>query len=73
MLAVELLTAARAIELRAPLAPAPATGAVVTALRGTTPGPGPDRFMAPEIEAAVQFVADGGAVRAAEAVTGPLR
>jgi len=72
VLAIELLTAARAIEMRAPLAPAPATGAVVTALRATTPGPGPDRFMAPEIEAAVRFVAAGGARLAAESVTGPL-
>jgi len=37
-----------------------------------TPGPGPDRFMAPEIEAALGFIADGGALRAAESVTGPL-
>jgi hypothetical protein len=28
--------------------------------------------MAPEIEAALRFVADGAAVRAAESVTGPL-
>jgi histidine ammonia-lyase len=73
VLAIELLTAARALELRAPLTPAAATGAVVTALRGSAAGPGPDRFLAPEIEAAVEFVADGGALRAAEAVTGPLR
>jgi histidine ammonia-lyase len=31
-----------------------------------------DRFLAPEIEAAVAYVASGAAVRAAEAVTGPL-
>jgi histidine ammonia-lyase len=73
VLAIELLTAARGLELRAPLAPAAATGAVVAGLRATTPGPGPDRFMAPEIEAAVRFVAGGGAVRAAEEITGPLR
>jgi histidine ammonia-lyase len=72
VLAVELMTAARGIELRAPLPPAPATGAVVEALRMTVPGPGPDRFLAPEIEAAVRFVADGDAVRVAESVTGPL-
>jgi histidine ammonia-lyase len=72
VLAIELLTAARGLEQRAPLAPAPATAAVVTALRGTVGGPGPDRFLAPEIEAAVEFVADGGAVRAAESITGPL-
>ena len=73
VLAIELLTAARALQMRAPLTPAAATGAVVAALREATPGPGPDRFLAPEIEAAVQFVAGGAALRAAESVTGPLR
>jgi histidine ammonia-lyase len=73
VLAVEILTAARGLDLRAPLAPAPATGAVLAALRATVPGPGTDRYLAPEIEAAVALVASGAAVRAAEQVTGPLR
>jgi histidine ammonia-lyase len=73
VLAIELLTAARGLDLRAPLTPAPATAAVVTALRVTVAGPGPDRFLAPEIEAAVRLVASGDALRAAESVTGPLR
>jgi len=72
VLAVELLTAARGIQLRAPLEPSAATGAVINALRETTAAPGPDRFLAPEIEAAVQFVATGAAIRAVESVTGPL-
>ena len=72
VLAIELLTAARGIQLRAPLEPSAATGAVIIALRETTAGPGADRFLAPEIEAAVQFVATGGALRAVESVTGPL-
>jgi histidine ammonia-lyase len=72
VLAVELLTAARGIQLRAPLEPSAATGAVIDALRQTSAGPGPDRFLAPEIEAAVQLVATGAAVRACETVTGPL-
>jgi len=72
VLAVELLTAARALDLRSPLTPAPATAAVVAGLREVTPGPGPDRYLAPEIEAAVQFVACGRALAAAESVTGPL-
>jgi histidine ammonia-lyase len=72
VLAVELLTAARGIQLRAPLEPSPATGAVIKALRRSTTGPGGDRFLAPEIEAAVHFVANGVALRAVEAVTGPL-
>ncbi len=72
VLAVEILTAARAIGLRAPHRPAPATGAVVAALREAVPGPGPDRFLAPEIEAVVRLVATGAVVAAAETVTGPL-
>ena len=61
-----------ALELRAPLTPAPATGAVVAALREGVPGAGPDRFLAPEIEYAVQLVATGRVLAAAQAVTGPL-
>jgi histidine ammonia-lyase len=83
VLAIELLTAARALDLRAPLSPGPATGAVLAGLRtgdvGGSParagvgGPATDRYLAPEIEAAVAYVADGGAVRAAEAVLGILQ
>ncbi|MGW0551373.1 histidine ammonia-lyase [Streptomyces altiplanensis] len=73
VVAVELLTAARALDLRAPLGPAPATAAVLADLRRHAPGPGPDRYLAPEIEAAVQYVARGQALAAAEGVTGPLR
>jgi histidine ammonia-lyase len=65
VVAIELLTAARGLELRAPLAPAKATGSVVAALRETTGGPGPDRYLAPEIEATVEFVASGSALAAA--------
>jgi len=72
VLAIELLTAARGLELRAPLQPAPATAAVIAGLREGVRGAGQDRFLAPEIERAVQYVADGGPLRAAEAVTGPL-
>ena len=67
VLAIELLTAARALDLRAPLLPSPATGAVVAALRSRVDGPGPDRHLSPEIEAAVSFVRAGEAVAAADA------
>jgi histidine ammonia-lyase len=73
VLGVELLTAARALDLRAPLAPAPATAAVRDRLRVEVPGPGPDRWLAPEIDAAVRLVDGGGALAAAESVVGPLR
>ncbi|NRQ36253.1 histidine ammonia-lyase [Nonomuraea sp. NN258] len=72
VLAIEVLTAARALDLRAPLTPAPATASVVKALRETVPAPGPDRFLAPEIESAVRLVADGSVVTAVESITGPL-
>lgn len=72
VLAVEILTAARALDLRAPHRPAPATGAVVAALRPAVPGPGPDRFLAPEIESVVRLVAGGTVIAAAERVAGPL-
>jgi histidine ammonia-lyase len=66
VLAIELLTAARALDLRRPLRPGPATGAVLAALRESVPGPGPDRYLAPEIEAALDFVRSGRAVEAAD-------
>ena len=59
VLAVELLTAARALDLRAPLTPAPATAAAVTRLRERVAGPGPDRHLAPEIFATEQLIREG--------------
>jgi len=72
VLAVEILTAARALDLRAPLTPAPATAAALAMLRGAVPGPGPDRHLAPEIAAAEDLVASGGLLAAAQSITGPL-
>jgi histidine ammonia-lyase len=74
VLAIELLSAARALDLRRPLLPGPVTGAVLAALRETVPGPGPDRYLAPEIEATVEFVRSGRAVEVADkALDEPLR
>lgn len=75
IVAVELYAATRAVELRVAegLTPAPATLAVVEALRAAgVQGPGPDRFLAPDLAAAEAFVREGKLVDAAEAVTGPL-
>ena len=71
VLAIELMTAARALDLREH-PPAAATAAVLAALREVVPGPGPDRYLSPEIEATVELVRSGAALAAAEAVTGPL-
>jgi histidine ammonia-lyase len=72
VLAVELLTAARALDLRAPLEPAAGTGAVRDAIRPHVPGPATDRYLAPEIDAVVALVRDGTIVAAAESAVGPL-
>src|SRR6476620_4858833 len=73
VVAIEVLTAARALDLRAPLEPSPATGAVVALLRSSgIEGPGPDRHLSPEIEAAVALVASGAVLASSEGVIGPL-
>jgi histidine ammonia-lyase len=73
VLSIEVLTAARALDLRAPLAPAPATAAVLETVRTRVAGPGTDRYLAAEIEAVVELAADGRLVAAAESVVGALR
>ena len=72
VLAIEVLNAARGIELRQPLTPAPGTAAVIAALRQHVPGPGGDRYLAPEICAAVELVRTGALVEAAESSVGRL-
>ncbi|MEU3923453.1 histidine ammonia-lyase [Streptomyces sp. NPDC029004] len=73
ILAVELYAATRAIELRRHLTPAPASQAAIGALRAAgVEGPGPDRFLAPDLEAADAFVRGGKLIAAVEPVTGPL-
>jgi histidine ammonia-lyase len=74
VLAIEVLTAARALDLRRPLEPSPATEAVVRLLRSSgIEGPGPDRHLSPEIERAVELVRNGAVVRAVEEVIGELQ
>jgi len=56
VVAIELVTAARALDMRSPLKPAPITGALLAKLRKEVPGVGPDRFLAPELEAAERLL-----------------
>jgi histidine ammonia-lyase len=72
VVAIEYLTAARALDMRAPLAPSPATAAALALLRRNVEGPGPDRHLAPEIEHAVEDVRSGALVRAVEEAIGAL-
>ena len=69
VLAVELLTAARALALRDPLRPAPATAAVSDALRAAgVSTPGPDRHLAPDISTVTELVRTGRLLAIAEEV-----
>ncbi len=73
IVAVELYAATRGIELREGLTPAPASQAVIKAVREAgVEGPGPDRYLAPDLAAADAFVRAGGLLQAVTAVTGPL-
>jgi histidine ammonia-lyase len=74
VVAIELLTAARALELRRPLEPAAGTGAVVALLRShAVEGPGPDRYLSPEIETVVSLVQSGAVLAAVESEIGELK
>ncbi|MDP3952472.1 histidine ammonia-lyase [Microbacterium sp.] len=66
VLAIEALTAARALDLRAPLKAGPTTGAVRDLIRTVADGPGPDRFLSPEMEAVTELVRSGAVARTAK-------
>jgi len=72
ILAVELTCAARALDLRVPLAPAAGTAAALSLLRSHVPGPGPDRYLSPELSAVEELVRSGAVVDAVEGAIGPL-
>jgi len=72
VLAIEVMTAARGLALRAPLEPGAPTGAVVALAAGVGATPGPDRFLAPEIEAITGLVSSGAVVASASEATGRL-
>jgi histidine ammonia-lyase len=59
VIAIELLTAARALAIREPLTASPATAAVSHRVNAVTGGPGHDRWLSPEIAAVGELVRDG--------------
>jgi histidine ammonia-lyase len=73
IVAVELCCAARALDLRAPLAPAPGTGAALSVIRSRVPGPGPDRYLSPELASVEELVGSRALLEAVERAVGPLR
>jgi histidine ammonia-lyase len=72
ILAVEATCAAHGLDLRAPLQPARATGAALALLRERMAGPGPDRWLSPDLAAAEELVATGALQRAVEAEIGGM-
>jgi len=73
ILAVELVCAARGLDLREPLTPATGTAAALACVRSRVRGPGPDRWLSPELAAAEQLVAGGAVLDAVESEIGALR
>jgi histidine ammonia-lyase len=59
VLAIELLCAAQALDLRAPLTPSPVAQAALTCLRAEIPTLGADRWLAPDLNAAAELLASG--------------
>lgn len=72
VLAIEMMTASRAIELR-DQAPSAGTGAAIRAIRQGAKGPGPDRFLSPEIEAVMELLHSGTILSAVQEKVGDLR
>lgn len=66
VLAIEILTGARALDLRAPLVAGAATGAVRDLVRTVADGPGPDHFLSPDLEAVTELVRSGAVLDAAK-------
>ena len=72
VLAIELLLAAQALDLRAPLVPGRGSRAARDAVRRRiTPLTG-DRYLKADLDAALALAEDGSVVAAAEAAAGPL-
>jgi histidine ammonia-lyase len=72
ILAVELTCAAHGLDLRAPLEPAAGTGAALAAVRERIAGPGPDRWLAPDLAAAEDLIAGGALQDRVEAAVGGM-
>jgi histidine ammonia-lyase len=72
ILAVEVVCAARGLDLRAPLVPGSGTGAALAALREVVPAHREDRELWPELGAAEDLLRSGELLRAVESSIGEL-
>jgi histidine ammonia-lyase len=72
ILAIEILTATRAIDFRAPLTASPALMNVHAEVRKVVSGPGPDKVLADEMKLVDDLAKSLSMRRSAELITGPL-
>jgi histidine ammonia-lyase len=72
VVAMEVLAAAQACELRAPALPAPGTAAALAAVRTRVAHLGADRELKPDVDAVIEVVRSGELVAAVESALGPL-
>ena len=70
ILAVEAMAAGLAIDLRDPIQPGVGSRAALDLLRQHVPGPGPDRFLAPELATVTELLSDGSLLGAVEGRVG---
>jgi histidine ammonia-lyase len=73
VVALEVMAAAQACELRAPLLPSEATAAAVRAVRSVIAPLTGDRELKPDVDAAIELVSSGALVAAVEEQIGELR
>lgn len=71
-IAMEVLAAAQACELRAPLLAGPACQAAIASLRQVVPSLISDRALKPDVDATIALVHSGALIEAVEAEIGPL-
>ena len=71
-IAMEVLAAAQACDLRAPLLAAPASRAAIASLRRVVPTLVHDRALKPDVDATIALVRSGELIAAVEAEIGPL-
>ncbi|MDA8266708.1 MAG: histidine ammonia-lyase [Actinomycetota bacterium] len=73
VVAMEVLAATQACDLRSPLRPSPASAAVVGTVRRAIAHLREDRLLKPDVDAAIELVSSGALVDAVEQEIGPLR
>jgi histidine ammonia-lyase len=71
-IAMEVLAAAQACELRAPLLAGPASRAAIASLRRVVPTLVHDRALKPDVDATIALVRSGELIAAVEFEIGPL-